>query len=143
MNGCKVYNCLVLKGLGAQPLEPLYVANTFTDALGDPSEHLVEIAQAEFLLSEIREQGLHHISPPSGTHHLILERCYFSSDNASAKARPSSRFGLSQQDNFSNHERKTNIVEVICLAEGDSYTRVLFFACRSSDILDEEACLQN
>jgi hypothetical protein len=56
----------------------------------------VEIAQAEFLLSEIGEQGLDHTSPPSGTHHLVLERCYFSSDNAAAKARPSSRFGLSQ-----------------------------------------------
>jgi hypothetical protein len=44
-----------MKGLSAQPLlEPHYVANTFTDALGDPFEHLLEIAQAEFLLS--REQ---------------------------------------------------------------------------------------
>jgi hypothetical protein len=120
MNGCRVSNCLVMKGLGAQPLEPLYVANTFTDALGDPSEHLVEIAQAELLLSEIREQGLDQISPPSGTHHLVLERCYFSSNNASAKARPSSWFGLSQQDNLSNPKRKANIVEVICLAEGGS-----------------------
>jgi hypothetical protein len=120
MNRCRVSNCLVMKGLGAQPLEPLYVVNTFTDALGDPSEHLVEIAQAEFLLSGIGEQGLDHTSPPSGTHHLVLERCYFSSDNASAKARPSSRFGLSQQDNMSNPERKSNIVEVICLAEGGS-----------------------
>jgi hypothetical protein len=112
-----------MKGLGAQPLEPLYVANTFTDALGDPSKHLVEIVQAEFLLSEIGEQGLDHTSPPSGTHHLVvLERCYFSSGNASAKARPSSRFGLSQQDNLSNPKRKANIVEVICLAEGGSPT---------------------
>jgi hypothetical protein len=45
---------------------------------------------------------------------------YFPSDNASAKARPSSHFGLSQQDNFSNPERKANIVEVIGLAEGTS-----------------------
>jgi hypothetical protein len=109
-----------MKGFGAQPLEPQYVKSTFTDALGDPSEHLVEIAQAEFLLLEIREQELDHASPPSGTHHIIFERCYFSSDNASAKARPSSRFGLSQQDNFSNPERKANIVEVVCLAEGGS-----------------------
>jgi hypothetical protein len=119
MNGCgRVSNCLVMKGLGAQPLEPLYVANTFTDALGDPSEHLVEIAQAEILLSELGEQGLDHTSPPSGTQRLVLERYYFSSDNASAKARPSSRFGLSQQDNLSNPKRKANIGEVICLAEG-------------------------
>jgi hypothetical protein len=79
-----------MKGLGAQPLEPHYVANTFTDALGDPSKHLVEIAQAELLLSKIKEQGLDHTSPPSVTHHLVLKRCFFSSDNASAKARPSS-----------------------------------------------------
>ncbi len=122
MNGCRVSNCLVMKGLGAKPLEPLYVANTFTDVLGDPSKHLVEIAEAEFLLLEIGEQGLDHTSPPSGTHHLVLERCYFSSDNASAKARPSSWFGLSQQDNLSNQERKANIVEVVCLAEGGSHT---------------------
>jgi hypothetical protein len=121
MNGCRVSNCLVMKGLGAQALvEPHLVANTVTDALGDPSKHLVEIAEAEFLLSEIREQGSDQTSPPSGTHHLVLERCYFSSDNASAKARPSSWFGLSQQDNFSNPKRKANIVEVIYLAEGGS-----------------------
>jgi hypothetical protein len=89
-----------MKGFGAQPLEPQYLANPFTDALGDPSGHLVEIAQAEVLLLEIREQGLHHTSPPSGTHHIILERYYFISDNASAKARPSSPFDLSQQENF-------------------------------------------
>jgi hypothetical protein len=60
-------------------------------------------------------------SPPSGTHHLVLERCYFSSDSASAKAaRPSSCFGLSQQHNFSNQERKADIVEAIYLAEGGS-----------------------
>jgi hypothetical protein len=70
-----------MKSLGAQPLEPLYVANTFTDALGDPSKHLVEIAEAEFLLSEIGEQGLDHTSPPSGTHRLVIERYYSSSDN--------------------------------------------------------------
>jgi hypothetical protein len=120
MNGCRVSNCLVMKRLGAQPLEPLFVANTFTDALGDPSEHLVEIAQAEFLLSKIREQGLDHTSLPSETHHLVLKRCYFSSDNASTRARPSSWFGLSQQDNLSNPERMANIVEVISLAEGGS-----------------------
>jgi hypothetical protein len=119
-NGCRVSNCLVMKGFGAQPLETQYVTNTFTDALGDPSEHLVEIAQEEFLLSEIREKELDRASPPSGTHHIILERCYFSSDNASAKVRPSSRFGLSQQEQFSNPERKANIVEVVCLAEGGS-----------------------
>jgi hypothetical protein len=68
----------------------MHVANTFTDALGDPSKHLVEMAQAEVLLSEIGEQELDHTSPPSGTHHLVLERCYFSSEDASAKARPSS-----------------------------------------------------
>jgi hypothetical protein len=110
MNGCRVSNCLVMKCFGAQPLEPHYVANTFTDVLGDPSEHLVETAQAEFLLSEIREQGWDHTSPPSGTHHLVLKRCYFSSDNASAKARPSSRFGLSQQDNFSNPQKVKQIL---------------------------------
>jgi hypothetical protein len=70
--------------------------------------------------SKIREQELDHASLPSGTHHIILKRCYFSSDNASAKARPSSRFGLSQQDNFLNPERKADIVEVVCLAEGGS-----------------------
>jgi hypothetical protein len=48
------------------------------------------------------------------------KRCYFSSDNVSAKARPSSRFGLSQQDRFFNPGRKANIVEVICLAERGS-----------------------
>jgi hypothetical protein len=84
------------------------------------SNYFQEIAQAEFLLSEIGEQGLDHTSPPSGTHHLVLERCYFSSDNASTKAKPSSRFGLSQQDNLSNLERKDNTVEVICLAERGS-----------------------
>ena len=82
----------------------------------------MEIAQAEFFFSKIGEQGLDHTSPPSGTHHLVVERCYFSSDNASAKARPLSRFGLSQQDNLSNQERKANIVEVVCLAEGGSHT---------------------
>jgi hypothetical protein len=55
-----------MKGLGTQPLEPHYVANTFTDALGDLSKHLVKIPQAEVLLSKIREQGLDHSSPPSG-----------------------------------------------------------------------------
>jgi hypothetical protein len=49
MNGCRVSNCLVMEGLGAQPLEPHYLANTFTDALRDPSKHPVEIAQAKFL----------------------------------------------------------------------------------------------
>jgi hypothetical protein len=73
MNGCRVSNCLVMKGFGAQPLETQYVTNTFTDALGDPSEHLVEIAQAEILLSEIREQELDQASPPSGTHHMLLQ----------------------------------------------------------------------
>jgi hypothetical protein len=63
---------------------------------------------------------LDHTSPPSGTHHLVLERCYFSSDNASAKARSSSHFGLSQQDNFFNQERKANSVEVVYLAEAGS-----------------------
>jgi hypothetical protein len=62
------------------------------------------------------------------THHLVLERCYFSPDNASAKARPSSRFGLSQQDNLSDPERKANIVEVICLVEeGSPITGCHFF----------------
>jgi hypothetical protein len=118
--GCRVSNCLVMKGLGGQPLGAHYVANTFTDTLGDPSKHLVEIAQAEFLLSEIREQGLDHTFPPSGTHHMVLERCYFSSNNASTKARTRSQFGLSQQEIFFNPIRKANIVEVICLAEGGS-----------------------
>jgi hypothetical protein len=85
-------------------------------------EYLVEIAQAEFLLSKIRKQGLYHTSPPSGTHHMVLERCYFSSDNSSAKTRPSSQCGLSQQDNFPNPKRSANIVEVICLAERGSLT---------------------
>jgi hypothetical protein len=72
-------------------------------------------------LSGIREQGLDHTSLSSGVHHLVLERCYFSSDNnASAKAQPSSHFGLSQQNKFSNQRRKANIMEVVCLAEGGS-----------------------
>jgi hypothetical protein len=116
MNGCRVSNYLVMKGLGAQTLKPLYVANIFTDVLGDPSEHLVEIIQAEFVLSEIREQRSDHTSPPSETHCLVLEGYYFRSDNASAKAIPSSWFGLSPQNNSSNHERKANVVEAICLA---------------------------
>ena len=111
---------LSMKGLGGKPLEPEYVSATFTDTLGDPTEHLVEIAQVEFLRSDVGEDGLGETYPPPGTHHLIVERCYFSSSNASAKARPSSRFSLSQQDNFSNTERKANIVEVVCLAEGGS-----------------------
>ena len=75
---------MVIKRLGAQPLEPLYVANTFTDALGDPSKHLVEIAKAQLLLPEIGEQGLDEASAPSGKQLLVLERCYFNSDDAVA-----------------------------------------------------------
>jgi hypothetical protein len=120
MNGCRVSNCILMKGLGGKPLEPHYVSATFTDTLGDPTEHLVEIAQVEFLRSEVEEEGLEQKFPPPGTHHLVVERCYFSSSNATAKARPSSRFSLSQQDNCSNLERKANIVEVVCLAEGGS-----------------------
>jgi hypothetical protein len=42
-----------MKELGGKPLEPHYVSATFTDALlGDPTEHLVEIAQVEFLRSK-------------------------------------------------------------------------------------------
>jgi hypothetical protein len=120
MNGCRVSNCILMKGLGGKPLEPHYVSATFTDTLGDPTEHLVEIAQVEFLSSDVGEDKLDQTYPPPNTHHLVVERCYFSSSNASAKARPSSRFSLSQQDNCSNTERKANIVEVVCLAEGGS-----------------------
>jgi hypothetical protein len=110
-----------MKGLGGKPLEHNYVIATFTDTLGDPTEeHLVETAQEEFLRSEVGEERLVSIMPPPGTHHLVVERCYFSSNNSFAKSRPSSRFSLSQQDNCSNQERKENVVEVICLAEGGS-----------------------
>ncbi len=109
-----------MRGLGGKPLEPHYVSATFTDTLGDPTEHLVEIAQEEFLRSEVQEERLDQTTPPSGTHHLVVKRCYFSSDNASVKSRPSSRFSISQQDNCSNTERKANIVEVLCRAEGGS-----------------------
>jgi hypothetical protein len=118
MNGCRVSNCILMKGLGGKPLEPHYVSATFTDTLGDPTEHLVEIAQGEFLRSEVGEKELDEQFPPPNTHHLVVERCYFSSSNASAKARPSSRFSLSQQDACSNSDRKGNVVEVVCLAEG-------------------------
>ena len=110
-----------MRGLGGKPLEPNYISATFTDTLGDPTEHLEEIApQEEFLRSEVGEEGLDQTTPPPGTHHLVIKRCYFSSTNAPAKSRPSSRFSLSQLNNCSNTERKANIVEVVCLEEGGS-----------------------
>jgi hypothetical protein len=58
MNGCQVSNCILMKGLGGNPLEPHYISTTFTDALGNPTEHLVEIAQVEFLRSDVGEKEL-------------------------------------------------------------------------------------
>jgi hypothetical protein len=127
-----------MRGLRGKPLEPNYVSATFTDTLGDPTERLVEIAQEEFLRSEVGEEGLDQTMHPPGTHHLVVKRCYFSSNNASAKSRPSSWFSLSQQDNCSNTERKANIVEVVCLAEDGSP-----IPGWTSYSLDKEECIQN
>jgi hypothetical protein len=120
INGCRSSDCMVMRGHGGKPLEPNYVSATFTDTLGDPTEHLVEIAQDEFLRSEVGEDGLDETIPPPGTHHLVVERCYFSSGNASAKSRPLSRFSQSQHHNWSVKERKENIVQVVCLGTGGS-----------------------
>ena len=101
----------------------------------------------EFLKSDVGEDGLDQTYPPPGAHHLVVERCYFSSNNASVKARPSSPFSQSQQENCSNTERKANIVEVVvvCLAEGGSHIPGCCFLHGGQAMawMRQEECIQN